>query len=146
MTAGLVAGDAVVIAWGVKRSLLDYMARSESFSHSAGDGAAFDPEVGALLPAVVADDGAIVATGSLLITAHEGALIVPLGSVRIEDGLLTVDDPIEPGARFPLLRLTAVESEDGLRWTTALTHEADALFLHNYLPGTAFDDVIVRRA
>ena len=146
MNAAVRSGDVVVIEWSVKQSLLGYLARSESFGWTLDGGAAFDPATGATIPAVVAEGGAIVATGSVRLSAHDGALVVPLVAVRIAEGVLTVDDPVEPGRRMPLVALTPVPAEQGLRWTTALSHEADVLFLHNYLPGAAFDELIVRPA
>jgi len=146
MTGPFAPGDAVVVAWGVKRSLLDYMMRSESFVATSDGGASFDAATGAAIPATVAEDGEIVATGGVLLSAHDGALVVPLVGVRIDGVALTVDDPVEPGRRLALVGLTEVPADEGSRWTTALGHDADVLFLHNYLPGTAFDEVFVRRA
>lgn len=145
------APAACVVEWGVKRTLLDYMERDAAFAWAAEGGGTFSLGAGARIPAIVAPDGAVRASGAVTISAHHGALTVPLVGLEIRDGALSIADPAGgPGDRIVLVDVRRVGEEAPTdveiirRYATSLSRSADRLFMFNYLPGVAFDDLIVR--
>lgn len=144
---------AAVIEWRIKESLLAYMRRDPGFAVTLARGAEFDPESGVRLPAVVQPDGSVAATGAAVLSAHGGALAVPLVNAVIADGALWIDDPIEaePGGAPARLRLVTLHPADdgaagdpGAALATRLAPEADVLFLYNYVPATPFGALSIR--
>ena len=143
MTTPWPEGRRAVLEWGLKRSLLEYLRRDPAFAWDA-DGVDFDPETGVRFPAVTTSRG-LLASGSLVLRAHAGALRVPLVGVRIDDGALTIDDPVEGAPeRLALVVLgDAVPIPGGHELSATLAPDADSLFLFNYVPRTPFDPVRV---
>lgn len=146
--------DDVVIEWGVRASLLQYLLREPDAQVLLDGGAELDAAspAGPLvrLPARRSASGAIVATASACLRAHGGALAVDLVDVVIADGALWVADPVEDATASPRPRIRLVtlaeeaEAGEGVRsWETRLAPEADALFLYRYLAGSAFAPVRV---
>ena len=144
-------GADAVIEWGIKRSLIGYMASDSSFEWHGSRGASFSIDTGATLPAVVAEDGTLQATGDLVLTGHKGALTVPLVDLVLEARSITIADPVDgPPDRLELVTVAPLGSVHLTgtgavhRFSATLSREADGLFLYNYLPGVAFDDLLVR--
>jgi hypothetical protein len=139
------AGRRAVLEWGVKRSLLEYMSRDPAFAWDADD-VDFNPAIGVRLAAVTTASGGLDASGSLVLRAHAGALTVPLVGVRLQNGELTIDDPVDGApARLSLVVLgEPVATADGYEFATTLAASADSLFLYNYVPKTQFDPIRVR--
>lgn len=134
----------VVVEWGLKRSLVDYMTSTEDFAVVVAGGATFDEAAGLAIPAV-REAGRIRFTGSVTLTAHGGALAVPIVEGEISGGALTIADPEEPAERLALVTLEEAPADPpALRWTARLSEEADPLFLYTYVPRVAFEDVVVR--
>lgn len=137
----------VVVEWVVKRSLLDYMQCAADFAVEVGGGATFDLSRGVRIPAVADGKGAVRLRGAVTLSAHQGALVVPIVDGLLADGALTIADP--GGATGDRLALVDVEEADegvdgGRVWRTRLSPEADDLFRYNYLPRAAFADIVVR--
>lgn len=148
---GLPPNRDAVLEWGVRDTLLAYMARSPDFAVETTGGAAFSLEDGARFTGRVDADGVLALDGSVVLRAHGGALTVPLVGVRVDGETLTVNDTgAEPGqpARLVLVTLEAVtDAADGdLVFATRLARDADALFMYNYLPDSPFDPLRVRLA
>lgn len=123
----------VVLEWRVKDSLLAYMQRSADFAVEAHGGAEFTGTA-VRLPAEVRADGAVEATGGILLSAHGGALRLGLIGVVVRDGALWIDDPLEEQDKRRLVEVT--ETPGG--YETRLAADADILFLYNYVAGTPF--------
>lgn len=126
-------GPAVVIEWRVKDTLLDYMQRNPDFVVEASGGAEFTGTA-VRLPAVAAADGAIEAAGTVSLSAHGGALCLPLIGAVIRDGGLWIEDPLEEQTQRRLVDL----EPDAEGYRTRLAAESEILFLYSYLSGTPF--------
>ncbi|MGO1769667.1 MAG: HtaA domain-containing protein [Microbacterium sp.] len=136
----------LVVEWGLKRSLVDYLTATEDFAVSVAGGATFDAEAGLAIPAVRDGEGLIRFAGSVTLTAHGGALTVPIVDGAITASALTIADPEEPTERLALVTLEPASADPpARRWTARLAEEADPLFLYTYVPRVAFEDVVVRR-
>ena len=79
----------------------------------------------------------VAATGDLELRAHGGALSLPLRTVVIDRGELTIADPLEEAERRVLVTVDPDADEHGWR-ETRLAAASDILFLHTYLPGVPF--------
>lgn len=134
------------IQWQIKDSLLAYMQRDDSFTVTASGGAGFAPESGVTLPAESTPDGAVRATGTIVLSAHDGALTVPLVNVVIDDDALWIADPAHEGTgEAPRIRLVTLHRDEaadpaaaGRSIPTKLAGDADGLFLYMYVPATDF--------
>src|SRR5690606_22491370 len=85
------------------------MQRDDSFTVTASGGAGFAPESGVTLPAESTPDGAVRATGTIVLSAHDGALTVPLVNVVIDDDALWIADPAHEGTgEAPRIRLVTL--------------------------------------
>jgi len=140
------SGQACVIEWGVRDTLLGYLQRADDFTVETGGGGTFADGL-VRLPATRDAQGVVAATGWVRLRAHGGALAVDLVDVSIQDGALWITDPIaDPiaGGELARMRLVTVEpdasttSENVETYTTALAPGADVLFLYNYPSGAAF--------
>lgn len=142
----------LVLEWGVRDTLLQYLERSSDFEAVARDGAVYRAGRGIELPLVREADGTLRATGSVVLRAHGGALTVPLVGVVLDETALWIDDPVDgPPARMPLVTLGAPERGEApegggeiVRYRTALAAQADILFMYNYVPGAPFAPLLVR--
>lgn len=146
---GLPPNRDAVLEWGVRDTLLAYMARSPDFAVETAGGATFSLEDGARFTGRVDAGGVLVLDGSVVLRAHGGALTVPLVDVRVDGETLTVDDAgAEPGETGRLTLVTLEEVSEGVEgelvFATRLAHEADALFMYNYLPDSPFDPLRIR--
>lgn len=137
------------IEWGIRDTLMSYLARAADFAVECVGGASFDPVVGVSIPATVEPDGRARATGAVSLQAHGGALSLPLRGLDVDGEVLWIDDPVEgaPARQRLMLLAPAVSDEPGVdRYETRLSPEADALFLYNYVPEVSFAPLRVRRA
>lgn len=144
------------LRWGVKRSFLDYLSGMSDFALAMdGEVRALPQEQAFSFPAVGPVAGTLRFAGSLVLTAHFGALRVLVADPWLEpspDGVrLTVVRPEEwaPGpARFCLadLRPLDVLEEGGwvaTRFDASLAPDGVAMFGGVYPPGEPFDPVVV---
>ncbi|WP_159500466.1 HtaA domain-containing protein [Microbacterium sp. 18062] len=142
----------LVLEWGVRDTLLQYLERSADFEAQVRDGAVYRAGRGIELPLARHADGTLRATGSVVLRAHGGALTVPLVGVVLDGAALWIDDPVDgPGARMPLVTLAEPVREEApergggvVRYRTALAAQADVLFMYNYVPGAPFAPLFVR--
>ncbi|WP_194409806.1 hypothetical protein [Microbacterium cremeum] len=131
-----------VIRWRIKDTLLAYMTRDRSFSVTATGGATFGAVEGIALPAVDVGEGTWRATGAVTLSAHGGALRVPLIGVRLTRDALWIEAP-DGDAGDQMVRLVTVHAAPAGGFATALAPEADLLFLYNYVPGTPFGELSI---
>lgn len=138
-----------ILRWQVKESLLAYMRRDAGFRVEAEGGARLDGDV-VEIPGEVDGAGRFVASGAIVLSAHGGSLALALRDVVIDDGVLTIRDPLEdtdPGvdAAAGRMRLATLSPHAGssTSFDAQLAGEADVLFLYNYVPGTPFGVVVI---
>jgi len=149
------------LRWGVKRSFLDYLSGMSDFGLTMEGGVQALPEEQAFSFPVAcpsssgAGAGAVSFAGSLVFTAHFGALRVLIADPWLEpapDGAgLTVVRPEEwgPGpGRFLLADLRPVDvlEEDGwvaTRFDASLASDGAAMFGGVYPAGEPFDQAVV---
>ena len=149
---GLPPRTDAVVEWGIRASLLTYMAGAPDFEVETSGRATFSLPAGARMTGRVDEHGVLRLDGSVVLRAHVGALLVPLIDVRIDGRALTIADPVSSegtdAARLALVDLVApevVESDTGVvMFGTRLASTADALFMYNYLPGSDFDPLRIR--
>lgn len=137
----------VGLRWALKRSFLDYIARTPGGRGSLSDGAVatelkeivFGPDLGDR--AASAQEGVFHAfRGTVTFTGHFGMLFVrisnPWVTIKAEQGELTIVDPFEQGGDARLRLATFIVDGHGIAdgfeyWTAAdvrLAPEASALF------------------
>lgn len=141
-----------VVEWGIRASLLTYMAGAQDFEVETTGDATFSVSGGARMTGRVDEHGVLRLDGSVVLRAHLGALLVPLIDVRIDGRALTIADPASSDGsddeRLALVDLVPPEAEDSEPGTivfgTRLASTADALFMFNYLPGSDFDPLRIR--
>ncbi len=141
-----------VVEWGIRASLLTYMASARDFEVETTGDATFSVSGGARMTGRVDEHGVLRLGGSVVLRAHVGALLVPLIDVRIDGRALTIADPASSedsdDARLALVDLVppeVVDSDPGaIMFGTRLASTADALFMFNYLPGSHFDPLRIR--
>lgn len=168
----------LTIEWDIRESLLTYLENSHDFEVECGGGAEYIPMRGVRLPAWGIPGEIIEATGTVSLFAHGGALAIRLNGLRIDGGVLWINDPQldyldDPGSdQTPLsrgssdektndrsLRLLTLELADTgkssslpekagalITYETRLTHEADPLFMYNYVPDAPFGQLRVHAA
>jgi len=141
-----------VVEWGIRASLLTYMAGARDFEVETTGGATFSLPAGARMTGRVDEHGVLRLDGSVVLRAHLGALLVPLIDVRIDGRALTIADPASSDGsddeRLALVDLVPPEVEESdpgtIVFGTRLASTADALFMFNYLPGSDFDPLRIR--
>lgn len=149
MTSILANRDAV-LEWGIRGSLLSYMSSARDFEVETTGGALFDLESGVRMQGRSDAAGVVHFEGSVILRAHQGALTLPLVGVQVDSGALSIDDPgaenpDQPGRRdLVVLEVVADATPTTATFTSRLSGEADALFMFNYLPGAAFDPLVIR--
>lgn len=140
------------LTWMIRDSLVAYMSREPDFIVETSGGATFSVSEGARIPIRASEDlEEIRATGSVVLKAHGGELVVPLANSCIYEDSLWVDDPFEVGkggspSRLRLVDLRTLPAEPGegalRRYTTHLSRDGELLFLR-YPAGSAFADLVL---
>ncbi|ALJ18879.1 HtaA domain-containing protein [Microbacterium sp. No. 7] len=136
------SGDAAPLRWGVKRSLVRYVAGVPDGLLRAFDGAVADDEQVFVFAADGSGaDGVRRFRGSLEFTAHEGMLRIELSDPWVESdvegALLTVFSPMDD-RRVAMARLTPAGDA---AWTAELLPRGADVLGPQYFAGTAIDPV-----
>lgn len=148
------------LAWGVRRSLVDYVQGLHDGAIAVGSGVVVAPELEFRFPLddVVDFDGAsrlgvVRFRGTVQFTGHFGMMNFTFADPWLHVGAtsssLSVDALDGPGSRATLLEIDAAQSaEDGdtLRWVALrpTLAESGAAFLDFFPVGTEFDALSAR--
>ena len=125
------------LTWGIKYTFLKYVARMPDGKVELSDGASKTPGGEFFFPLLSEEGGVSKFGGSVVFTAHHGAMTFAVRNLLIQGDLLSVDG----------VPLATIEwGEPGVSQRVKLTAEGSKLFNTAYPEGELLDAVKVARA
>lgn len=139
------------VTWAVKASFLGYIVSTPDFSARTSGGASFAPGAGASFGVESFTPSGLDAVGGVTLTAHGGALTIPLEGLRLSESTLSIDHPTRGAAtRLTLAHVSAPSpseaSPDELVFGVRLAAEAEWLFFSRYPNGAELEPLRVALA